>query len=80
MAKGHIARPLFFLGCFSQTRGMVVTFQIFVGPLVQKGNFNSVAHLLNLVNSLEIVENSANCKLDFARFLVRSTTSFVILT
>jgi hypothetical protein len=38
-----------------------VRFQIFAGSPAQKGNFNSVALFLELVKSLEIVENSENC-------------------
>jgi hypothetical protein len=49
-----------------------VRFQFFVGSSVQKGNFNSITHLLMFVKSLENHNNSKNCKLNFARLLVMS--------
>jgi hypothetical protein len=52
-AKALIPNPRIFLGCLAQTKGIVVMFQIFAGSLAQKGNFNSVALLLELVKSLE---------------------------
>jgi hypothetical protein len=55
-------------------------FQFFVGSSVQKGNFNSITHLLKLVISLGNRRKFKNCTLNFARFLVRSTTTFVVLT
>jgi hypothetical protein len=53
MPKAPIARPPVFLGCFLQTRGMVVTFPIFVGSPVQKGIFTSICKLLKLVKYVE---------------------------
>jgi hypothetical protein len=52
-AKGGIAKGRIFLGCLAQTEGIVVMFQFFAGSLVQKGNFNSVALLVELLKSLE---------------------------
>jgi hypothetical protein len=53
MPKAPIARPPVFLGCLLQTRGMVVTFPIFVGSSMQKGIFTSICKLPKLVKSLE---------------------------
>jgi hypothetical protein len=57
-----------------------VRFQFFAGSSVQKGNFNSKKILLKLVKSLENRRKFKNYKLNLARFLVRRTTTFVILT
>jgi hypothetical protein len=51
-AKGRIAKGRIFLGCLAQTEGIVVKVRKELGALVQKGNFNSITHLLKLVKSL----------------------------
>jgi hypothetical protein len=57
-----------------------VRLQFFVRSSVKKGNFNSITHLLIFVKSLKSRRNLVNYKLNFARLMVRRTTTFVILT
>jgi hypothetical protein len=59
---------------------MVVNLQKLPGASAQNCNFNSVLILLKLVKCVEIVENSEKCKLNFGGFMVKSTTTFLILT
>jgi hypothetical protein len=80
MAKGGIASPQVFSGSFVQYRGTFVRLWKVLGAPAQKYIFNSERTLLILVKSLQIVEKSEKCKLNFVRFLVKSTTTFVILT
>jgi hypothetical protein len=53
MPKAPIAWPPVFLGCLLQTKGMFVTFPIFVGSPVRKGIFTSICKLLKLVKCVE---------------------------
>jgi hypothetical protein len=78
--EDHIARSVIFLGCFVRNKGMVVNLQKLPGASAQNCNFNSVLILLKLVKCVEIVENSEKCKLNFGGFMVKSTTTFLILT
>jgi hypothetical protein len=65
---------------FSVNQARSCHVSVLVGSSVQIGNFNSKRILLKIVKSLEIRRKFGNCKLNFARFLVRSTTPFVIFT
>jgi hypothetical protein len=60
--------------------GRIVMIEIFPGASVQKGIFTSVCNLLKLVKFLEICRKLRKCKLNFVGTVVKSTTTFVILT
>jgi hypothetical protein len=60
--------------------GHIASPLFFPGASAQNRISNGKRILLKLVKSLENLRKFKNCKLNFARFLVRSTTTFVILT
>jgi hypothetical protein len=78
-AKDPIASPQIFPGSQPQTRGISVKVGKVLGTSLQKRNFNSKTLLLILVKSLENRRTIGKCKLNFARLLVMSTTTFVKL-
>jgi hypothetical protein len=60
--------------------GRIVMIEIFLGASVQKGIFTSVCNLLKLVKFLEICRKLRKFEINFVGTVVKSTTTFVILT
>jgi hypothetical protein len=79
MAKGRIARLWVFPGSFVQSRGICGSPGKHPGVSVKKRNFNSIITLMILVKSLEKVEKSEKCKLNFCRLEVKSTATLIKL-
>jgi hypothetical protein len=79
-AKGHIATSVLFLRSETYNKGMVVKLPELLGTQSKNPIFNSVAKMLKLGKSIENHRKiRKKCKLNFVGFLVKSTTTFVIL-
>jgi hypothetical protein len=78
-AEDLIARPQIFPGSQPLTRGISVRVGKVLGTSLQKRNFSSKTLLLILVKSLENCSKIGKYKLNFARLLVKSTTTLVKL-
>jgi hypothetical protein len=63
-----------------QTKGVSVKQWKVLRTPVQKETSIVYPFLQKFVNCIEIVEKSEKCKLNFVGFVVKSTTTFVILT
>jgi hypothetical protein len=74
-----IASPQIFQWASIQSKDLPVRKPKFPGASAQNLIFYSICDLLNLVNSLKIIENSEKCKPNFVGFAVKNPTTLIIL-